>query len=436
LRRARHSGTIGIVRPLVVGAFVVVLLHAAVLRADDPDCPGGDCRAERDAGPGVTDLVDRGRQYQDADDWDDDGTLDGVDNCRKVRNWGQEDVDGDGVGDACDTCERFADPEQLDRDGDGIGDLCDEDSDGDRLADGEDLCPDVPNPIQTDADGDGAGDACDADADGDGVDNVLDDCWLGSNPGQQPFQDEGQCDRDIDEDGLLDSIDPCPTLAEGGPLDSDDDGFGDACDYDDDDDGVPDVRDDCPLAADADQRDEDRDGLGDACDPRFCFMPAGPRGRAEDCLDPDEPLIAYSPCQRADYGRDFELPLWVNRRNTPLRYHWDLVDRPEGSEAYIENPDGAARLSTPFQMHYLSDRVPSLAWVDEPGLYTLCVKVELAFPDTRYPEVQSAERKTFIRAEGRGGHRHCAMGGPGPADRAAPALLALVVIALAARRRP
>ena len=75
-------------------------------------------------------------------DTDEDGILDGVDNCRDTYN-----------------------PDQLDSDGDGIGDACEgivlPDIDGDGVPDEIDNCPTVANPSQSDIDGDGIGDLCD-----------------------------------------------------------------------------------------------------------------------------------------------------------------------------------------------------------------------------------------------------------------------------------
>jgi hypothetical protein len=56
-------------------------------------------------------------------------------------------------------------------------DACDDDTDDDGVVDGSDNCPRDHNPGQGDLDGDGAGDVCDRDEDGDGVPDLID-----SNP--------------------------------------------------------------------------------------------------------------------------------------------------------------------------------------------------------------------------------------------------------------
>ena len=121
----------------------------------------------------------------DPDD-DNDGILDGVDNCQFTANPDQKDTDGDGIGDACsndfdgdgkpnttDNCPMIPNPDQKDTDVDGIGDACDPDLDGDGKPNATDNCPAFANPDQSDIDEDGLGDVCDTDCDGDGVPEVL-----------------------------------------------------------------------------------------------------------------------------------------------------------------------------------------------------------------------------------------------------------------------
>jgi hypothetical protein len=116
------------------------------------------------------------------------------------------DVDGDGI---------------IVRDGSG-----DEDEDG--VVDGEDNCPCVNNPDQIDTDLDGEGDACasggalDLDPDGDGVDDYEDNCPLAANADQHDWDNDGigdVCDDDLDGDGVLNENDLCPFTPVGDVVD-------------------------------------------------------------------------------------------------------------------------------------------------------------------------------------------------------------------------
>lgn len=118
----------------------------------------------------TTDADDDGIIDENDPDDDNDGILDGVDNCPLVYN-----------------------PDQADTDSDGIGDVCD-DSDGDGVVDAEDNCPTTYNPGQEDDDLNGIGDICDVDTDGDGVADVLDNCPLVHNPDQLDTNGDGEGD--------------------------------------------------------------------------------------------------------------------------------------------------------------------------------------------------------------------------------------------------
>lgn len=84
--------------------------------------------------------TDIGDTYQNADDYDDDGIEDPLDNCMRQGNPYQYDMDGDGIGDMCDNCLEYYNPMQEDYDGDGAGDFCDSDIDGDGITNSEDDC--------------------------------------------------------------------------------------------------------------------------------------------------------------------------------------------------------------------------------------------------------------------------------------------------------
>jgi len=71
---------------------------------------------------------------------------------------------------------------------------------------------------------------------------------------------------DTDGDGILDPNDNCPTIANPGQENNDNDAQGDVCDADDDNDFRPDTSDNCPLVANPSQENFDGDAEGDACD--------------------------------------------------------------------------------------------------------------------------------------------------------------------------
>lgn len=109
------------------------------------------------------------------------------------------DIDNDGILDGSDNCAKQANADQKDTDNDGLGNVCDEDDDNDGVLDADDNCRTVANQFQKDTDADGRGNACDADDDNDGVEDELDNCPLIVNPNQYDRDNDGignACDVD------------------------------------------------------------------------------------------------------------------------------------------------------------------------------------------------------------------------------------------------
>jgi len=330
--------------------------------------------------------TDLGDTYQYADDYDNDGIEDPYDNCPFVANSDQANDDGDLHGNVCDNCVIIANDAQENIDGDLEGNVCDKDMDGDSIINAEDLCPTNPDPQQVDTDKDGMGDACDPDMDNDGVANLNDNCPLVYNPEQESDTSKFgvACNADDDSDTIRNINDNCPQVSNENQLDTDVDGIGDKCDTDMDNDLVNNNIDNCPLIANPDQADIDRDLLGDACDDKYCYVVMGDK---DNCLDPTDVFTIYSPAlptiedeEDIMTGDKVRLRLFANRYNKPLRYSWTIVDAPSGSSAHINNPSGAASVSTPFEYHYQKDTSVSFT-PDMPGTYTIKVSAELAITD-------------------------------------------------------
>ncbi len=70
------------------------------------------------------------------------------------------DLDNDGIVDGKDNCINVVNPDQIDKDGNGVGDAC-EDFDYDGILNANDNCPRIANRMQKDRDFDGIGDKCD-----------------------------------------------------------------------------------------------------------------------------------------------------------------------------------------------------------------------------------------------------------------------------------
>jgi MYXO-CTERM domain-containing protein len=379
--------------------------------------------------------TDLGDTYQYADDYDNDGREDDVDNCPFVANIAQADKDSDGIGDACDLCPAVANALQLDTDGDGIGDLCDKDMDNDGLNNDIDNCQKIPNPLQLNADNDALGNACDTDDDNDGVLDVADNCPLVANPDQlssAPNRFGDACDADADKDNIKDSVDNCPTIANLDQLDTDGDGLGDSCDSDKDGDGITNKIDNCVLVHNALQSDVDRDGKGDSCDQRYCFVV---NGDEKNCLDPNAIFKVFSPDMNMATGKNTRLRLFANRQNTAVRYTWSIQERPNGSTAVVVNPKGTVRVSSPFEYHYSKTNVATFN-PDQPGTYKIKLTGELVFEDV--VNKNFARKNTYVMtvtAEGEPQSGGCSVGGNSAGSLAGLSLLLGLALVFRRRRR-
>lgn len=363
-----------------------------------PGTPGGGQGGG--SGSVLLDGTDLGESYQFADDYDNDGVEDGSDNCPSVMDATQADTDGDGVGDVCDNCLNAANADQSNIDADGLGDACDPDLDGDNIPNAQDNCQMIPNPIfdgaaaQVDTDSDGLGDVCDEDMDGDGVLNFEDACPLNMD---NTLTDDALCNQDTDGDHIADALDVCPLNFDPDQSNMDGDDLGDACDSDLDGDDVQNHVDNCSNISNEAQVDLDRDGLGDACDPNFCFVVFGD---TKNCLDPSGDLKVYTFSRTVQTGAKVPLRLFLNRQNQAVRYFWRVVQAPSRSQYLLQNAQGTATISTPFEYHYLSDSVPSFV-ADLPGEYRIEVTVESIFEDRISRRVgETSEFMTTFTAHG------------------------------------
>lgn len=334
--------------------------------------------------------TDEGDSYQYADDFDDDGFEDNVDNCPFTANADQQDSDSDGYGNACDNCVMVTN-DQVDIDDDGNGDACDGDADNDGIENEDDNCPAVPNPAQADLDGDGIGNACDADDDNDGCEDAVDNCPLQSSG---ECQDTGavipnECFDDEDADQIPDQTDNCPGMPNADQADSDEDGYGDACDVDLDNDGAQNQIDNCVNLPNPEQGDDDRDFLGNACDPNFCFAVDGD---VADCLDPTAPFMvkAQAPVLTVETGEEVQLNIFANRSDKAIRYTWT------SDGGVIRSPKGSVSVSEVYNYRYVE---PPLFYANEPGSYEVKLSATLAFADELY-DTRSDEDHIVIEVVG------------------------------------
>jgi hypothetical protein len=237
-------------------------------------------------------------------DRDDDGVIDGLDNCEAADNPDQSDWDRNGIGDACDVC---VDGGVDDLDADGILDLCDGcigigvDADHDRIDDGCDACQNM----NRDVDGDGIDDGCDicigntgVDEDLDGIDDACDSCI-------------GKSGIDVDGDGFDDACDQCIAMGR----DDDGDLIDDNCDpcvsMDNKDADGDKIQDACDACVSTNVADADGDQIQDGCDPCVCNPKPGcttsiPHDEDKDMVDDgcDNCVIVPNPNQDASGDTD------------------------------------------------------------------------------------------------------------------------------------
>lgn len=429
---------------LALGAFFCLSPSEAQAQSnnnpDNPECLGTSCGAPQEEGGGCgcgcggsvwVNYTDDGDTLSYTDDADGDGRADDRDNCPFVSNRDQTDEDGDDVGNACDNCRTLSNFQQRDADGDGRGDDCDEDQDNDGDLNAQDNCALVPNADQNDLDSDGAGDVCDLDDDNDGVNDGQDNCPRVANANQVMPTDGSQCRVDADGDNISDNGDNCPGLANPDQADADRDNKGDACDADIDEDSVLNAQDNCPAIVNRDQLDDDRDGRGDACDTRYCLVldPARP----EDCLDPKAPFTVSGGgfVEVDEAGKALRPALFANRNGAAIEYSWTVTRRPEGSNAVVENPQGAVTLSRDWQYTYVDGNVPTFV-PDEEGEYELQLSARLAFADRVFPDQRASTSKVIVQVGKGSGGSNCTSV---PAGFSAAALGAALLSVLLRRRR-
>lgn len=141
--------------------------------------------------------------YQTNSDFDNDGVIDGSDNCPAISNVNQLDFDNDGLGDTCDSDDDndgFTDVEEIASGSDPLDSTSvplpvNNDSDGDGVIDGQDAFPNDPTET-VDTDLDGVGNNADLDDDNDGIPDT-DELTNGLNP-----LDSTDGSADFDGDGL------------------------------------------------------------------------------------------------------------------------------------------------------------------------------------------------------------------------------------------
>ena len=273
---------------------------AYVMEISAVDCNGNGTPDEDDVSGGTSTDCNNNKVPDECEaDRDEDGLIDGCDNCRDNVNPDQADADEDGVGDVCDECPGRDDTAD-----------CDENGTPD--------CLQIESGEGTDCDHSGTMDSCELnatnDSDGDGVLYICDNCPLVSNPDQ----------ADTDTDDVGDVCDECPE--EDDKADYDGDGYADCRDGDGD--GLRSDEDNCPGIANADQADADGDGVGDPCDAR-----PGQDDNAEGYEDDD----GESDYPSEDEGDGYEGDEETEETDEP---NTSTATNDDGEKVTAESPEG------------------------------------------------------------------------------------------------
>ncbi len=370
--------------------ILLLLLLPQILYAQAFECDNSfeTCGTPEQSGGGgggggsvLINNTDLGDTYQNADDFDDDGIEDNVDNCPRIRNRDQSNSDGDSWGDACDNCLSVSNSYQLNVDGDKYGDECDNDIDNDGFLNYLDNCVNEYNINQSDLDNDSLGDVCDPDIDNDNLLNQSDECPLILNHSVE-------CNKDFDQDGILDYYtddlfeDNCVAVYNPEQVDTDADGKGDVCDSDDDNDSILDNLDNCVENGNYSQIDSDKDGIGDECDPLFCYVVFN---NEKECLDPSLNLQVYSPSLLGSVNQNIKIRIFINRENQKFKYTLSILEKPDNSTLDISKFEDEIEES--FNFEYKNDLIFK---TNQPGEYKIRLEIESLGVDLITSEINNS----------------------------------------------